>query len=82
MNVEHCFFLSGFADRSQSHEQDGERLRANGLQTASGDPAMAFEPSVTGLRTLRVRQCPGSTCGRSGNDECDSYWSMVFPENR
>jgi hypothetical protein len=52
MNVEHCFFLSGFADRSQSHEQDGERLRANGLQTASGDPAMAFEPSVTGLRTL------------------------------
>jgi hypothetical protein len=50
MDLEHCFFLSWFADSSQSHEQDGERLRAMCLQTASGDPAMAFEPSVTGTR--------------------------------
>jgi hypothetical protein len=50
MNVEHCFFLSWFADCPKSHEQDGERLRANSLHTASSDPAMAFEPSVTGTR--------------------------------
>jgi hypothetical protein len=30
---------------SESHEQDGERLRVACPQTASGDPAMAFEPS-------------------------------------
>jgi hypothetical protein len=61
MNVEHSScFLSWFADRSKSHEQDGETLRANCLQTASGDPAMAFEPSVTGLG-FPSPACAGST---------------------
>jgi hypothetical protein len=49
MNVEHSLFLSRFADSPQSHEQDGEMLRATiRLRTASGDPAMAFGPRVTG----------------------------------
>ena len=41
-------FLSWFSRRDESHEQDGERLRAARAQraTASGDPAMAFEPSM------------------------------------
>jgi hypothetical protein len=41
---------------AESHEQDGERLRATCLQTASGDPAMAFGPSVTGPAS-QVRHC-------------------------
>jgi hypothetical protein len=35
--------------RGESHEQDGERLPSAAVpqtETASGDPAMAFEPSI------------------------------------
>jgi hypothetical protein len=43
MHIEHCHFLSWFSASSESHEQDGERLRFQA--TASGDPAhMRFEP--------------------------------------
>src|SRR4029450_968007 len=40
--VEHCDCLSWFSWEAESHEQDGEKLFA----IASGDPAMAFEPSI------------------------------------
>jgi hypothetical protein len=50
MDIEHFGFLSSVFRKRKSHEQDGETLRAIRLQTASGDPAMAFEPSVTGTR--------------------------------
>jgi hypothetical protein len=49
MDIEHCGLLSWFLRRSESHEQDGERLPSAGMpqtETASGDPAMAFEPSI------------------------------------
>jgi hypothetical protein len=40
-----CFVFHGFGQRSESHEQDGERLSARiQASTASGDPAMAFIP--------------------------------------
>jgi hypothetical protein len=51
MDVKHCNLLSWFME-GESHEQDGETLRAvrasarTTTETASGDPAMAFEPSV------------------------------------
>jgi hypothetical protein len=49
MDIEHCGLLSWFLRRSESHEQDGERLPSAAIpqtETASGDPAMAFEPSI------------------------------------
>ena len=53
MHIEHCVFLSWFSARSESHEQDGEKLPRItvkcGKRTASGDPAMAF-------RTLPCRK--------------------------
>jgi hypothetical protein len=48
MRIKHCDFLSWFSRRGDGHEQDGETLfRAAVPRTgkASGDPAMAFEPS-------------------------------------
>jgi hypothetical protein len=47
MNIEHLDFLSWFPKTSGSHEQDGEKLFSRAArQTASGDPAMAFVPSI------------------------------------
>jgi hypothetical protein len=46
MDIEHCDCLSWFSGVGESHEQDGETLRAASVpraKTASGDPAMAFE---------------------------------------
>src|SRR5271169_5189106 len=65
MNVEHCDCLSWFSRRCESHKQDGETLPAqHGCNTcpASGDPAMAFGPSVgreraTARSTDRQRRC-------------------------
>src|SRR5262249_51801509 len=45
MNVEHSSLLSWFSDDCESHDQGGGRLRAASPDAASGDPAMAFEPS-------------------------------------
>ena len=49
MDIEHCDFLSWFSRRGESHEQDGETLSRAAeprARTASGDPAMAFEPPL------------------------------------
>ena len=58
MDIEHCDRLSWFSQRGESHEQDGETLAPAVLQTetASGDPAMAFEPSIerTGDHSTRL----------------------------
>jgi hypothetical protein len=75
MDIEHCGLLSWFLRRRESHEQDGERLSSAAMpqtETASGDPAMAFEPSIeqmgdhsahlqTGNGSLPAQQriCPG-----------------------
>jgi hypothetical protein len=45
MHIEHCLCLSWFPARSESHEQDGEKLSRIPDATASGDPAMAFRTS-------------------------------------
>jgi hypothetical protein len=42
---------------SESHEQDGERLRVACPQTASGDPAMAFEPSSDRSSSFESGMC-------------------------
>jgi hypothetical protein len=44
MNIEHFGFLSSVIRKRESHEQDGEALRAMlaRIEPASGDPAMAF----------------------------------------
>jgi hypothetical protein len=58
VDVEH-FRLSLFGSRkNESHEQDGETLRAHcaSNETASGDPAMALRSSIRLARTdLSVR---------------------------
>jgi hypothetical protein len=49
MDVEHFGFLSSVFRKPESHEQDGETLpRAHvaRIETASGDPAMAFGSSI------------------------------------
>jgi hypothetical protein len=49
MSIEHCDDLSWLSRKRQSHKQDGEALMPQyGLRivSASGDPAMAFEPSL------------------------------------
>jgi hypothetical protein len=48
IDIEHFDFLSRFSDKGESHEQDGEILllaQAPRTATASGDPAMTFDPS-------------------------------------
>src|SRR5580658_1156381 len=66
MNIEHCDCLSWFSRKSESHKQDGETLPAQRdcckSLPASGDPAMAFEPSMdmdepTVRRSFRQRCC-------------------------
>jgi hypothetical protein len=59
MDIEHCDRLSWFSRRGESHRQDGETLPAAAMpqtETASGDPAMAFEPSIesTGDHSARL----------------------------
>jgi hypothetical protein len=49
MNVEHCDCLSWFSRKRESHKQDGETLSAQhccNAVSATGDPAMAFGPSL------------------------------------
>jgi len=65
MDIEHCDCLSWFLRKDKSHEQDGERLPPAAVpqtETASSDPAMAFEPSIerTGDHSTRLpnRQRP------------------------
>src|ERR1044071_4374114 len=43
MDIEHFGLLSSVIRKTESHEQDGETLRATArLKAASGDPAMAL----------------------------------------
>src|SRR5689334_8791139 len=48
MRIEHFVFLSWFRASPEGHEQDGETLSRVVARraTASGDPAMAFEPCL------------------------------------
>src|SRR6188472_727596 len=67
MDIEHCDCLSWFLRKDKSHEQDGEKLPPAAMpqtETASSDPAMAFEPSIgrtgdhsTRLKIGSVRRC-------------------------
>src|SRR6478752_10846064 len=59
MHIEHCIFLSWFSASPESHEQDGEKLSrvtAARRATASGDPAMAFEPCLV-ARAILIGSC-------------------------
>jgi hypothetical protein len=61
MDIEHWYFLSWLSRRGDGHEQDGETFFRAALSLAkrtSGDPAMAFEPSLK--RT-------GAVCARFKN---------------
>jgi hypothetical protein len=56
MDIEHCSRLSWYLRRGESHEQDGEKLLSAAMpqtETASSDPAMAFEPSVKRRAIIR-----------------------------
>src|SRR5262245_34407401 len=75
MDIEHCDRLSWFSRRDESHGQDGERLPPAAppqSETASSDPAMAFEPSIesTGDHSARPanrqRLAAGYTADLSG----------------
>src|SRR5271168_2541697 len=80
MDIEHFCILSWFCGH-ESHEQDGERLRAIGVAqpvAASGDPAMTFMSFMR--RTLIVRGCSGlgrRHCGgrnRASAEKCAPLW--------
>jgi hypothetical protein len=75
MNIEHCGCLSLLLRRHECHEQDGEMLRAAGLQQidiASGDPAMAFDLPLNGRAIIQPvfhigsALAAGLTADRSG----------------
>jgi len=72
MDIEHCECLSWFLRKGESHEQDGERLPLAAKpprESASGDPAMAFEPSIerTGDHSTPVGIGSGLAAGRSAD---------------
>jgi hypothetical protein len=51
MDIEHCECLSWFLRRCERHEQDGTMLPLAAMpqpDTASGDPAMAFDLPLSG----------------------------------
>jgi len=59
MRIEHCLFLSWFPASPEGHEQDGEKLPSIVVMprpTASGDPAMAFEPCLV-ARAILIGSC-------------------------
>jgi hypothetical protein len=70
MNIEHCDFLSWFSRKRESHKQDGETLTAQqascNAASASGDPAMAFEPSSDRNGQSPIRQAAAWLPGNSG----------------
>jgi hypothetical protein len=74
MDVEHFGLLSSVFRKTESHEQDGERLpRAFALETASGDPAMALRSSIRFARTdLSVRHS-------SAAQEPPTQWRATSP---
>jgi len=57
MDIEHLWSLMDFAE-DKSHAQDGEKLPVAAVpqpETASGDPAMAFElPRSDGRQSARL----------------------------
>jgi hypothetical protein len=72
MDIEHCDCLSWFLRRGESHEQDCEKLRCAAMpqtETASSDPAMAFEPSIerTGDHSTRHEIGSGLAAGRTAD---------------
>jgi hypothetical protein len=70
MDIKHCDCLSWFSRRGESHEQDGETLPSGSrTEAASGDPAMAFEPSfaLTGNGSARLRIGSGLAAGRTAD---------------
>jgi len=59
MHIKHFIFLSWFPASPESHEQDGEKLPSIVVMprsTASGDPAMAFEPCLV-ARAILIGSC-------------------------
>jgi hypothetical protein len=71
MHIEHCDLLSWLSRRGDGHEQDGETLST---ERASGDPAMAFEPSSSEpARDFGLMTAPGPRFGgiRAANDTTD-----------
>jgi hypothetical protein len=61
MDIEHCVCLSCFSARTESHEQDGEKLsrvRAScGLQQRPAILPWRFEPGL-GPRPIHIGPCP------------------------
>jgi hypothetical protein len=75
MDIEHCGRLSWFSRKGESHEQDGEKLRARVKRaaTASGDPAMAFMSSSVLRGRFNVRRLGGRPYCRP------AYWRANAP---
>jgi hypothetical protein len=63
MKIEHCDCLSWLSRRGESHEQDGETLSRTAAvreRAASGDPAMAFGPSMYRRTNDSIRRSIGN----------------------
>jgi hypothetical protein len=79
-------FLSWFSDKGESHEQDGKTLsRAIAAlgATASGDPAMAFNPSgiSSGAKLHSLRQ-PRLPHKRGWNRRIRNARKKTAPQNQ
>jgi hypothetical protein len=63
MDIKHCDCLSLFLRRRECHEQDGETLRCVAMppiESASGDPAMAFDLPLKGRAIIHPSSQIGS----------------------
>jgi hypothetical protein len=84
MDIEHFSLLSSVIRKTESHEQDGETLRARArIEAASGDPAMAFSSSRLARTDLSVRlySAAAHSTGLPPTMRASSL-CMILPENR
>jgi hypothetical protein len=84
MDIEHFSLLSSVIRKPESHEQDGEMLRAQArIAAASGDPAMAllFQSVGTDGHFRPAYSATAHSTGLPPTKRASSL-SMIFSENR
>jgi hypothetical protein len=82
MDIEHFGLLSSVIRKTESHEQDGETLRAKTrIETASGNPAMALRFQSVGTDGPFRPALLGSPF-ESCHTTAGACLRMIFSENR
>jgi hypothetical protein len=83
MDIEHFSLLSSVIRKTESHEQDGETLRAKArVEAASGDPAMALLFQSVARTDLSVRLTQRRPIQGLPPTKRASCLSMILSENR